>query len=123
MPTKILEINTLIPERLAIDIDGKLYEIRDKNEFGIENIVRLNSLHKEVTAIQSAEDLTEEDAVNLSTAMDKFCRLLLIDCPDEVHSKLKDHHRLAIFQVFQGAVGDSQPPATMNRKARRNIGK
>lgn len=119
MPKQILEINTLIPDRLAINIDGRLYELRDKAEIGIEDLFTLQLLYDEVIQIQNleAEKITPEVGKELSIAMDKLCRLLLIDCPDAVHSKLQDYHRMAIFKVFQQAAGEeTQPP---NRKTRR----
>lgn len=122
MPKQILEISTLTPDRLAINIDGRLYELKDRDEMGVENLITLQKLYNEVMGVQqlSADEIDEEVGRTLAHALDKFCRLLLIDCPDDVHNKMKDHHRLQIVHAFQAAAGDVQTTTQpQNRTARR----
>lgn len=123
MPKQILELSTLTPDRLAVNIDGKLYEIKDRSEIGVENLVTLQSLYNEIERLRnySADELDEEVGRVLSFQMDKLCRLLLMNCPEEIHRKLQDSHRLSIFMAFQQAVGgeNMQQTQPLNRRQRR----
>lgn len=119
---KLLELSTLLPDRLFVTIDSVDYELKAKEEFGFENLAQLQALLNQVQFVQNAASITAEEARDLSDAMDKFLRLILIDCPDEIHKRLRDAQRLEIFNVFQQAIGaqDTQKP---NRKTRRVLAK
>jgi hypothetical protein len=129
MPKKILELDALVPDRLAVEITSefegtKLYELKDKSEIGIENLVTIGKTYKEITRIQNLteEEFDEAAAQQLSFEMDKFCKLLILDCPNEVHRELQDHHRMRIIEAFRQAVGEVQP-LTMNRSQKRATAK
>jgi len=123
MAREILNIDTLTPDRLRINIDGREYELVDRDDLGLEEIVKLNKLSTDITRLQNLDEFTPEDARELSMHLEALCRLLILDCPEEVHARMKDRHRVALFQAFDTAVGErspaTQPP---NRKQRRSIG-
>lgn len=122
---EILSISTLTPDRLSINIDGRSYELADPDDLGIEEIVKLDKLYREISEIEAMErEATEEDARNLAVLLDKLARVLLLECPEEVHSRLNDNKRLLIFKAFEEAVGGEKraKPQPQNRAQRRQIG-
>lgn len=114
---KLLDISTLEPDRLSIGIDGRLYYLRAREDFGLRELVKLQALYSQILTQSSNAEPDEETIEELSAALDKFCRLLIMDCPDEIHDKMQDQHRLAIAQAFTLAIGAESP--TPNRATRR----
>jgi hypothetical protein len=107
MARQILDLTTLY-ERDTIRIDGTPYELRSPAEFTILEYLRIGKRGQALQALQGKfGEITEDEVAQLSSALDEACRLVLI-APDEVHAKLRDHHRQAIIGAFTDAAAEAR---------------
>ncbi len=102
---RILEISTAEIERVTVSIDGKAYELRDHNEFGIAEFQKQARDGRRLDALMNKpEAVTAEEERELAELLDGICRQVL-DAPDAVHAKLRDTSRLAIVRAFAEQIG------------------
>lgn len=118
----ILDLNTLVPDRPIIRIDGADYECRVKDDFGIEDLTRLERLKERYNTLVGKESFTDEEGRWVSEGLREFTAMVLT-APPEVQSKLTDNHRLAVVQAFLAASGVQLPPVPANRAAKRTQAK
>lgn len=115
MSQRVLDLQTLDPERPVIAIDGQTYELQLPDDFGLVELARIQRLQATVAEIMSrTDDLTEDDAAGLEQALDAFTALVLPGVPLDVRARLRDSQRLAIIGAFREAAaarGKPRPPA------------
>lgn len=97
-PAPLLDLSTFT-ERPTIIIDGEQYELHNPEEFSVLDYQRIASDGRKLARLIDADELDEEQAVELRTVLDRTTRRLLI-APEEVHAKLGDMHRVAIARAF-----------------------
>ena len=93
----LLDLTTLV-ERPFIRIDGQRYDLVDARELSPLDFHRLMRKLGEIQAIDPTT-ADEAELTRLAKLWDELCRSILI-APDEIHARLKDHHRTAIIRAF-----------------------
>ena len=97
--TPILNLDTLV-ERAVVRIDGTDYELLNPGELSVLDFHKIGKRAERVEAMLKEEgDLSEDQVVTLTEALDALCRLVL-RAPAEVHARLSDTQRLKVTQAF-----------------------
>lgn len=93
----LLDLTTLI-ERPFVQIDGQRYDLVDAGEMSPLDFHRLM---RKLGEIQAIDPMTTDEAelTRIAKLWDDLCRQILL-APDEIHARLKDHHRTAILRAF-----------------------
>ncbi len=104
MASPTLNLQTIV-DRPTVAVDGVAYPLRATDEFSIleyqrhlVDAVRLPEL------LRCGDALTDDDATELRSLLDRYCRRVLT-APVDVHAKLSDVQRLKIVSVFQQLLG------------------
>jgi hypothetical protein len=93
----LLDLTTLV-ERPFISIDGQKYELVTAGEMSPLDFHRLMRRIQEIQAVEPST-AGEPELVRVAKLWDELCRSVLL-APDDIHTKLKDHHRTAILRAF-----------------------
>jgi hypothetical protein len=99
--TIIRSLSTALADRVYVEIDGSQYGLRQPMEFELVDLNRLQRMQREVQA--GIDETTTAGSAELHAMLDECARMVLIDCPDDVHARLRDMHRLAIISSFSQA--------------------
>lgn len=94
----VLEIDTLLPIA-KVAIDGGLYELRSPDMLPLFDYKRLERCRDRIGQLMSQADITEPEAKELDTLLDRQCRLIL-DAPNDVHARLSDGIRMQVYLAF-----------------------
>lgn len=125
MAKPLLSISTLAPDRPLIDIDGRFYELKARDDLGLEDLVQLDAFLQQysvlIAFVQGGGKPTKEDGAALDVAMDRLLRIFL-DAPDAVQDKLLPSHRLSILLAFSEASPKPAQTATQPNRANRRSG-
>ena len=105
--------------RPIVIVDGVQYECRQRDDFGLREFVRLQSLKSKVyeKMMIDDEELTEADVGDIERLLGEFVRLVLIDCPDAVHDKLADVQKLKIVELFNSELARTIPQTPAPNRA------
>lgn len=111
--------------RPLVVIDSVRYEVKQRDDFGLRDFVRLQALKSQVyeKMIRDVDgELTPDDVSDIEKQLREFVRLVMLECPDDVIDKLKDTQKLKIVELFNSELERTmpQPPAQTNRAARRS---
>lgn len=106
-PKTLLELTTDAPERSAIKVDGKTYELRSRDDLGLKEDAEFRRLMKEFADAQPGQDWEK-----MASFLNSMVKTVVIDIPDEVLAKLSDGKKLKIIEAFTQEVGASRPPAS-----------
>lgn len=97
--THLLDLDTLT-EHPSVIIDKHAYELTPPEALSAVEYHRIGKIAPRMFALwESATELTPEEEVELEQTLDRVCRIVL-KAPDEVHERLTDLQRLAIYQTF-----------------------
>lgn len=99
MSKETLDLSTVFDRDDVKLRDGRVYEIRNPDEFGMLDDHRLDALMKRAQEARDkavAEDATEDDAKHASDLLREIATLLIIDFPAE--GEIGDWESVAIFQ-------------------------
>lgn len=99
-----LELDTQIVRRKVV-IDGAPYEMRAKEEIQFSDMIRLDEIMDGCIAYKDGR-LTDEAAQALSKKLEAVIPLILL-APPEILAKLRETHRMKVFNAF--LVAPSQP--------------
>lgn len=91
----LLELTTNEPTRAVIKIDGKNYELRAPEDFGLKE----DAEHKRTMKLL-ADAGPNQDWQKMAEALNTMLRAVVIDIPEELVNKLKDNQKMAIIQAF-----------------------
>ena len=99
-PEPVLKISTLAPVRPTIDVDGKLYELRQNRDFGIAKQQQLNRDGREFGALWNSEKrLTSTQEKRLVLLLERLFTQVL-DAPDEVRARFADADKADVVLHF-----------------------
>lgn len=98
MATPILDLKTFI-ERPTVAIDGTPYELRNVDELSLLEYQRIAGTSRRLESIKT-DEMTDDEAAELSALADQICRMILVDVPADVHDALHDTQRMAVLQAF-----------------------
>jgi len=93
----LLDLTTLV-ERPFIRIDGEKYDLVTAGEMSPLDFHRLMRRIQEIQAVDPST-AGEPELVRVAKLWDELCRSVLL-APDDIHVRLKDHHRTAILRAF-----------------------
>jgi hypothetical protein len=102
-PTEhLLDLDTLAPPA-SVRIDGQTYVLLSPDALCALDVRRLQNFIPQLEARWGKPDdqLTDEDKTEVSRIIDAICRIVL-QAPQEVHAKLTDVHRTAVYYSFLG---------------------
>lgn len=94
----LLNLDTLVEHR-TVRVDGVAYDLLNPEEVSLLDYHRIAKQSARVASALEAEEMTDEQAVELSRLLDSLCRFIL-RAPEEVHAKLTDANKLRVLQVF-----------------------
>lgn len=111
----ILDLNTLAPERPTIRLvsdqhpGGRLYELRVREEFGVQELVELGRLGQNAQKLYTNvggddEVLSDEQAALLETFLDDLLRRAFVaDYDAEIKPQLNVWHKVKVAEAFSTA--------------------
>ncbi len=98
-PSPLLSLDTLT-EAPSVIIDQHAYELTPPEALSAVEYHKIGKIAPRMFALwESATELTPEEEVELEQTLDRVCRIVL-KAPPEVHDRLTDLQRLAIYQTF-----------------------
>jgi hypothetical protein len=120
--TPTLSIETLIPA-VSVVIDGTEYAIRSRKQLSIIESTQVASWGERlialVTRALAGEDaLTPEEEAEAPRLLDRICRVVL-RAPEEVHARLTDEDRSALWKLFSQLPSPPPLQATGAKTQRR----
>lgn len=83
----------------TVTIDGAAYNLRAGDDLSIVEFHRLKRQGMRLDALMNADEITEAEETELAALLDTITKRVL-EAPDEIHSKLRDTHRLKIVRTF-----------------------
>ena len=99
-PEPVLKISTLAPVRPTIDVDGKLYELRQNRDFGIAAQQQLNRDGREFGTLWNSEKrLTGTQEKRLVMLLERLFKQVL-DAPEDVRARFADADKADVVLHF-----------------------
>lgn len=80
-PRRSLEINTAIPDRELIKIDGRSYELADASDFGIDDQLYIERAINMFNRLKNDEDFTDEQMAQAKLYVRQAAKLVLLKHP------------------------------------------
>lgn len=119
----LLSLDTFV-ERDRIKItskahpDGRLYELLNPDELSMVDHARIRSRHNRTVDLRGVEDLTEQQAEDLTAALDDLVTTVMPDVEPEVLAELSDGKKARVLDVWMqrhemltvGGGADGPPP-------------
>lgn len=125
MTQPLLTLETLVPDRPYINIDGSRYELALPDDFGILQSARMARLLRVARETEDAAAAAPKDGPidasvikALEDIVDEQLALILY-APDEVRARLSDKQKLEIIAAFTPAVEARTAKPPRPTKARR----
>ncbi len=121
--TPLLSLDTFV-ERDRIKItselhpDGKLYELRNPDELSMVDHARIRSRHARTIDLRGVTELSEQQAQDLTEALDNLVTTVMPDVEPEVLADLSDGKKAQVLDVWMGqhkmltGGGEDGPPPT-----------
>lgn len=112
MPSPLLTLETLEPDRPTIRIDGAEYELALPDDFGLIESARLARLMRQATEAQKAAEDLPADASLEGEALDGLERVLdgtlamILRAPADVLARLNSSQKVAVIAAFGPAMED-----------------
>lgn len=105
----VLTLQT-VRTRRAVTIDGKSYELRDRDEIGIAGRAVLVEAAAALGKLSNnGNDLTRDEADIIVKALRLAVNISFVEIPEGVAAKLTDDQCIAVVNAFSQA---PEPPAT-----------
>lgn len=101
----LLDLSTIV-DRPKIKVDGELYDLARPSDLGFKQDAQLSHAHKRANELhqkENGEAMTDDDWEELSHLLDRSCRILILDLPNEKHELLSDIQRLQVMTAFTQA--------------------
>ena len=103
-PAPLLTIDTYVPERQPVKIDGMLYLMRSLLEFGVTQRYQIMRLWSQYLAgikrMTAGEILSTDEAAVLDQAVDHILRAALPDVPAETYTRIGSQHKEVLLNLF-----------------------
>ena len=121
---QLLDLSTLVPDRPFIRIDGKAFDLRVPEDFGLVGQAKVGRIMDRLGPLSARiadapESISEDDVEEASRLLSEACALL-VDAPAEVLDRLNDQQRLAVVSAFtQASETMKRPTPAPNRASRR----
>lgn len=100
----LLTIETFVPDRQPVSIDGTLYEMRALNEFGVVQRVEIQRVwlryYELLQKVGRDEPLNPDEAQVVDAGVERILRAALPDVPKEVFARIGSAHREALLRLF-----------------------
>ena len=112
-PTKhLLTLSTLEPDRPTVSINGVIYEMAVRDDFGLREQARFLRLEKRFTPLQRKplDEMTDDEITDLESMEREMVTLILPGLPGDVLAGLRENPGQAIIRAFTMATGEN--PAT-----------
>lgn len=122
--TPLLTLDTFV-ERDRIKItselhpDGRLYELRNPDELSVVDHARIRNRHAKTAELRDVDDLTEQQAQDLTEALDDLVTTIAPDVEPEVLADLTDGKKAQVLDVWMrqhkmltADGGEDGPPPT-----------
>lgn len=97
-PAPLLNLDTIAPPASVV-IDGTPYAILAPDALNVLDFRRLQRLIGRLNTLDAQELLTDDEGAELQHLFNAICRIVLL-APAEVHDKLTDLQRIAIYGSF-----------------------
>lgn len=120
--TPLLSLDTFV-ERDRIKItsklhpDGQLYELVNPDELSVVDHARIRSRHAKTADLRDVDELSEQQAQDLTDALDDLVGTVAPDVEPDVLADLTDGKKAQVLDVWMrqhqmltGAGGDGPPP-------------
>jgi hypothetical protein len=114
----LLELETLVPERPFVTVDGDRYELAVPADFGILQMVRLERLLERLDRLDVADDELDDAAARQAEEIIHEAAVMVLRAPDEVIRRLRVAQKLAVVRAF-GQASRRTPSQPRNRAQRR----
>ncbi|MGC2374249.1 MAG: hypothetical protein WA484_10280 [Solirubrobacteraceae bacterium] len=125
IPEPLLSLSTLAPIRPTVNIDseehpeGKLYELKQMDDFGIEEQQRLTREGAEFDKLWNTDNLNKAGRGRLKMLLDRMFEAVL-DAPPEIKKMLSDGQRSQVVLAFTLAPLAQAAAAQTETEARTN---
>lgn len=119
----LLNLDTLVEHRTVriryVGADGQPtegeYDLLNTEEVSILDYHRIAKQTERVHAMMGSKDMTDEQAVDLSSLLDELCKFVL-KAPAEVHAKIVDLNKLRVLEAFTNLHREPTAVAPMEEK-------
>lgn len=108
-PAPLLDLSTIV-DRPTVRIDGKLYELRSRDEFSILTYQQQLQKYRNLGALLQKPKLSKRQLAETARLADGFCRTILM-APPAVQARLTLPQRVSIISVFSQLLPDQKTPA------------
>lgn len=111
MAREVLSISTLEKADLPfIVIDGEKYAMVDREDWGLKESASFAGLQKRFAEVHDRPGFDEVKMREMALLIDDMIKAVLPEIKQPVLDKLRDRHKLAIINAFNG--GASRPAPT-----------
>lgn len=97
-PAPLLNLDTF-HAKTSVVIDGTPYQILAPNGLSLMALRKVRPLVVQLEVLRTLETLTDDQHLAEKALLDGICRVVL-DAPADVHAKLDDLQRLAVYLTF-----------------------
>ena len=110
----LLDLSTLAPDPVYIQIDGTKFELRRVEQMGIKEQARVASLVSRAEKLQVSELSTDEEITEIVDLYDKTMKAMVPTITDKVLDVLRvEQYRMIIDLFTETSRGEIQTDATV----------
>lgn len=93
--TPLLDLSTLIENRPAFTVNGKLYHLLSPEELSLAKCLQFQAWGRELEALGKANDTAQLEAL-----VEQVAHAAMADVPDQVAARLSTSQLMALVELF-----------------------